>query len=878
MPMHPTAVPIDARRWTLRFVATAALAVAALVVALLPLQGTAHAAHFAGETERIRGEGEDANRFGTAAQIARTAFPDGADTVVLARADVFADALAGSFVAGAQDAPILLTERDRLTPVTTGTIGELAATTAVILGGAGAISAAVEQQLRDEGLTVRRIGGADRFATARLIAEDVGEVGTVPVLTDELVQSYDEADTPDGEQRTAILATGERFPDALASGPLSFGGQLPLLLTARDTLVPDARAALESLAIDQVVIPGGTAAISDAVQTEVEELGITVYRAFVAGGDRTATTTEMAKITRLLVHDPYTGAADPLAVATGGDASGGADALALAPLAATRGADLVLTREVEVLNGSPVDGRVEPQAFIEANCAGFGAADTPVVIAGGPSAVSEDVEDVIIRATVCPDFVRSLDMTPEEATAAVGMDVQLALEGINGLSRPAADGVVRIEVYRSVETSDDDGDDDNGLPLPLRQANEDDVVLQEGDRTFVRVQSDNVVLDDSGRTTFAYPGGDGVVATPDDEDRVVACALPDLTEDEQDRSCTVDGELPESVPYGRAVTNVTWDGTVDTVFAFDISGDREVFVEDGMGGGEAGTENALGAAGGPAFGTAQVGIDADEGLVCVTAAMMNAEGSFVAFADAAGVPAVHIHEGSFGANGPVELGFTGITEAGTLGGIASCVELDPSDPDDAQLLTDLEDEPEDYYVNLHTDIWPGGVARGQLDGSGDDIDRSGRPDGEITVTGAREVFVEDDGTLNPLGAAGGHAYGVATVEIDGATVCLDLELSGVEGTVAAFTEATGLPAVHIHEGAFGENGPVELAFAGATDGPDGTVTLSRTCVEAEVGLIEDLRDEPDEYYVNVHTDEWTGGVVRGQLDASWDGQLRTGRR
>jgi hypothetical protein len=87
-----------------------------------------------------------------------------------------------------------------------------------------------------------------------------------------------------------------------------------------------------------------------------------------------------------------------------------------------------------------------------------------------------------------------------------------------------------------------------------------------------------------------------------------------------------------------------------------------------------------------------------------------------------------------------------------------------------------------------------------------------------------------------------------------------------------------LPAVHIHEGAFGENGPVELAFPGAQDGPGGTVVLERTCAEADAAIVGDLEAEPDRYYLNVHTDEWTGGVVRGQLDRSWDGVLRTGRR
>ena len=53
-----------------------------------------------------------ADRYGTAARAAVDAYPEGADAVVVASGEVFADALAAAPLAAAFDAPILLTARD----------------------------------------------------------------------------------------------------------------------------------------------------------------------------------------------------------------------------------------------------------------------------------------------------------------------------------------------------------------------------------------------------------------------------------------------------------------------------------------------------------------------------------------------------------------------------------------------------------------------------------------------------------------------------------------------------------------------------------------------------------------------------------------------
>jgi putative cell wall-binding protein len=165
-----------------------------------------------------------------------------------------------------------------------------------LLGGTSAISDAVAASLArtpsyacdgtpGAPLEVVRVAGGNRFDTARRTAESAG-TGAVGTL-----------DLGAGARRTAVLASGLGFADALAAGPLSYAGAVdpargsgrgfPTLLTAPDALAPEARAAITSLGVQQVVVPGGGAVVSPAVVAQVEAMGIRVVR--LAGANRSET-------------------------------------------------------------------------------------------------------------------------------------------------------------------------------------------------------------------------------------------------------------------------------------------------------------------------------------------------------------------------------------------------------------------------------------------------------------------------------------------------------------------------------------------------------------------------------------------------------------
>ena len=150
-----------------------------------------------------------------------------AGAVLLARGDAFPDALAGVPLAGKLHAPILLTDSATLREDVRNEIQRVlpADKPVYILGGAGAVSPQVQDQVAALGHTVVRLGGADRAHTALTIAQEIGP-------------------DPAG----IFVATGTDFPDALAAGPaavhtdLTYGGQGVLLLSDGPILDPDVAA------------------------------------------------------------------------------------------------------------------------------------------------------------------------------------------------------------------------------------------------------------------------------------------------------------------------------------------------------------------------------------------------------------------------------------------------------------------------------------------------------------------------------------------------------------------------------------------------------------------------------------------------------------
>ena len=173
----------------------------------------------------------------------------------------------------------------------------------------------------------------------------------------------------------AIVATSQGYQDALSASALAgLLNNAPVLLTKSNELSSQTKSLLTSKAVKNVIIVGGTGAVSDDVDAEIKALGIKTER--IAGG--TATTTATAV---------YKWGAD--ATKTGGTVWGKdaivatldsfQDALSIAPYAYAKHAPIFLTDK------GTKDIRSSVQNYIQTG--GF----ERTLIVGGTAAVSDAV-------------------------------------------------------------------------------------------------------------------------------------------------------------------------------------------------------------------------------------------------------------------------------------------------------------------------------------------------------------------------------------------------------------------------------------------------------------------------------------------------------
>jgi putative cell wall-binding protein len=311
-----------------------------------------------------------ANRFATAVEVSRQAFPDGLDpqgrrTVVIATGQSWPDALGGTALAGVLDGPVLLVDTNAVPADVMTEIDRLDPRRAIILGGTGAVGTAVEEALIGKlgAGFVERIAGATRFQTADAVAARVmGLQGA----------AYD---------GTAFIATGGNFPDALAAAPLAAAKGWPLFLSGPTALSDGTVAAMAP--VRQVVILGGSGAVPDAVEAGLRtRLGpANVHR--LSGPTRYQTAVEVASYG---VANAGLGW-DRVALTTGANFP---DALAGGVLQGKAGSVMLLT---------------PPTALDDATAAVLSAnrnTISSVTFLGGTGAVNQDVRNAVTRLLGLP--------------------------------------------------------------------------------------------------------------------------------------------------------------------------------------------------------------------------------------------------------------------------------------------------------------------------------------------------------------------------------------------------------------------------------------------------------------------------------------------
>ena len=284
--------------------------------------------------------GDDATE--TAAAIAKEAFAGdtSVDTVVICNVNSWQDAMAATGLAGAVNAPILLTDGETLSEGVSNTISWLnekgnTITKAYVIGGTGSISEQVEKDvIGDSSITTTRIAGKDAQETSYYCALELARV--------------EKANNCSTKGQYAIISNANNFQDAVSMSSFAYKYHAPIFLTNLNdnaegrTLSSDCIVNLISGNYEnaKVFVLGGQGALTDAnITDEIEDWSEAGRVVRIAGDNGYDTSNQVANY---LTSKGLLGT-DTVTVACGATSTNGSDALAGAALAAKQNSVVLLT-------------------------------------------------------------------------------------------------------------------------------------------------------------------------------------------------------------------------------------------------------------------------------------------------------------------------------------------------------------------------------------------------------------------------------------------------------------------------------------------------------------------------------------------------------
>lgn len=357
------------------------------------------------ESPRLWGQ----DRYETAVKVSQTGWASGADYAILASGEGYADALSAAPLAKANNAPILLTQKDSLNQSTLDELKRLNVKHVFIVGGQGVVSQGIEDKIKSEVTSdVQRLWGQNRYETSVKVAEKLG-------VTDKVV-----------------LASGVGYADALSAAPVAAINGMPILLTDSSALSQATSDFIKAHpSITKTYVIGGTASISDAAMSQVpsaERLG---------GADRYGT--NAAVINAFATDFDFKNAY--VALGNGPNGNEFADALSASALAAKNGAAVVITdKALTDTTKNLMNSTLSPSSV--------------VTVLGGVANVSDSVVNGMkisanflseAGATVTDAIDGNADITADNVTLKGNVKGDLYLEGNNAsISNITVDGTIYL--------------------------------------------------------------------------------------------------------------------------------------------------------------------------------------------------------------------------------------------------------------------------------------------------------------------------------------------------------------------------------------------------------------------------------------------------
>ena len=142
--------------------------------------------------------------------------------------------------------------------------------------------------------------------------------------------------------------------------------------------------------------------------------------------------------------------------------------------------------------------------------------------------------------------------------------------------------------------------------------------------------------------------------------------------------------------------------------------------------------------------------------------------------------------------------------------------------------------------------------------------------GSAIAAGGRTITVAMTGDQEVPGPGDPNATGTATITLNPGLgmVCYSLSWANASGEDTDSTN-DAVWGGHIHAGAAGTAGGIFIHLFGgppaSANTSFGTTDSTSGCVSADRADIVAVIGNPAGYYVNIHSGEYPGGIIRGQL-------------
>lgn len=197
-------------------------------------------------TEELTGE----DRYETGGEISKDW--DKADYAVLVSGFSIVDAMTATPFAYAKDAPILLTEEDKLHEIAKQDLKRLDTKKVYIIGGENTLTDNVKKQVEEMGIKVERIFGSDRYETSLELAKKLDTIKDVSEI--------------------ALVNGQKSLADAVSVGAAAAEKNMPIMLSDNNNKIPQGEEFIKSKDISKTYIVGGENSVGKELESQVPNM------------------------------------------------------------------------------------------------------------------------------------------------------------------------------------------------------------------------------------------------------------------------------------------------------------------------------------------------------------------------------------------------------------------------------------------------------------------------------------------------------------------------------------------------------------------------------------------------------------------------------